>query len=250
MELAIEPDGYLEGITAIDAGSSHCMALMEDGTVWTWGRGSDGQLGNNSTGSWSKPVQVWGQGNIVREPNRGEPVYLENITAIAAGYWHSVALMDDGTVWTWGNGYYGQMGDGSDSGIREIPVQVWAPGSATDEQSRPVINYLTGITAITAGDLHTMALNEDSNVFTWGYNDRGQLGIGEAPDQSIPVQVWGGDTGDAFLGGVTVITAGFEYTAAIKADGSVWAWGRNDYGQLGDGTEDDKDTPVQVVGTP
>ncbi|HYA26590.1 MAG TPA: hypothetical protein VEE82_01195 [Thermodesulfovibrionales bacterium] len=97
-------------------------------------------------------------------------------TPIGAGKYHSVALKSDGTVWTWGDNYYGQLGDGSSDLSSGAPVQV---------------SGLAKITAITAGDFHTLALKSDGTVWTWGSNGNGQLGDGTTADSATPVQVIG-----------------------------------------------------------
>ncbi|MHC5055214.1 MAG: RCC1 domain-containing protein [Planctomycetota bacterium] len=140
-------------------------------------------------------------------------------------------------VWTWGDNDYWQLG--SDSRLYEpTPVQVLGPGGS---------GFLTDVQAIAAGWKHTVALGTDGSVWAWGHNDRGQLGDGTRTSRATPVQVVGpGGTG--VLTGIQQIAAGYLHTVALKADGTVWAWGRNDCGQLGDGTTTNTETPVQVVG--
>ncbi|MBI5778435.1 MAG: putative Ig domain-containing protein [Planctomycetes bacterium] len=207
----------LTGIVAIAGGYEHSMALKNDGTVWAWGNNGWGQLGDGTTAMKSAPVQVKGPGGVG---------FLTNITAIAGGAYHSIALKNDGTVWTWGSNYYGQLGDGTMTD-RLTPVQVTG---------------LTGVIAITKGIIHNVALKNDGTVWTWGNNWYGQLGDGTTTDRLTPVQVTG-------LTGVIAIAGGFYNSmSALKNDGTVWAWGANWYGQLGDGTTTDHLTPVQVKG--
>ena len=107
--------------------------------------------------------------------------------------------------------------------------------------------FLTGVTAITAGSYHSLALRSDGMVWAWGWNSSGQLGDSTTTDHSTPAQVVGpGGTG--FLTGVTAIAAGFGHGLVLRSDGTVWAWGDNTYGELGDGTGTAHSTPVQVVG--
>ncbi|MBI5238810.1 MAG: hypothetical protein HY887_10405, partial [Deltaproteobacteria bacterium] len=134
-------------------------------------------------------------------------------TAIAGGWYHTIALKNDGTVWTWGWNYYGQLGDGTTTD-RLTPVQV---------------SGLTNVTAIASVYDHTIALKNDGTVWTWGANWYGQLGDGTTTNKSAPVQVSG-------LTSVTAIAGGNKHTIALKNDGTVWAWGANWAGQLGDGT--------------
>ncbi|MCL2712684.1 MAG: hypothetical protein FWD37_05385, partial [Methanomassiliicoccaceae archaeon] len=159
-----------------------------------------------------------------------------SVSTIAAGIEHSVALKSDGTVWAWGLNNYGQLGDGTTTN-RPNPVQVVGEGGN---------DFLTDVKAIAAGDYHTVALKSDGAVWAWGLNNYGQLGDGSTDDISTPVQVVGEDD-DGFLTNVKAIAAGNNHTVALKNDGTVWAWGRNNSGPLGDNTVTNSHTPVQVL---
>jgi len=203
---------------SISAGAQHTLALKDDGTVWAWGLNNAGQLGDGTTTNSSTPVQVSG---------------LAGVTAIVAGNSHNLALLSDGTVWAWGDNSSGQLGNGTTS---------------TTATSTPVqVSGLTGITAIAGGGLHSLALKSDGTVWAWGWNGDGQLGAtttescGVVPCSSIPVQVSG-------LTGVIAVAAGSAHSLALKSDGTVWAWGNNIRGQLGDGSQAQKNAPVQVSG--
>lgn len=249
----------LSGVVSISAGVEHTLALKSDGTVWTWGRNLKGQLGNGSTKD--SPVPVLAKN-------------LKDVKAVAAGWSHSVALKKDGTVWTWGRNYYGQLGIGSPRDSR-VPVQVrdltdvvaiaagwyhtlavkkdgsvWAWGwnlkgqlgdGSTDDSFKPVmVRDISGVIAVAAGQHHSVALKKDGTVWTWGWNDYGQIGNGTIrPDRYMPTEVKG-------LSGVISIAAGGSHTVAAKKDGTVWAWGYNDYGQLGDGTTVAKSIPTKI----
>ncbi|MBZ0220867.1 MAG: hypothetical protein K8I01_10605 [Candidatus Methylomirabilis sp.] len=199
----------------------------------------------------------------------------QTLTAINAGFWHSIALKLDGTVWSWGYNFNGELGNGTNADSN-IPVQasgltgvaaiaggnrytialmadgtVWAwgdnyigqLGNGTNADSNiPVqVSGLTGVTAIAGGNTHTIALKSDGTVWTWGQNGHGQLGNGTNADSYIPVQVSG-------LTGVTAIAAGSDHTIALKSDGTVWTWGYNFNGELGNGTNVSSSIPVQVSG--
>jgi len=140
------------GVTAISAGDNHSVALKDDGTVWAWGFDDFGQLGDSSD-----------RNRLLLAPTRVPG--LSGIVAIASAMHTTVALRRDGTVWTCGENYYGQLGDGSTTD-RSTPVQV--PG-------------LSGIAAISAGGYHTAALRNDGTVWEWGLDDAGQLGVDLPP---------------------------------------------------------------------
>ncbi|HLH23916.1 MAG TPA: hypothetical protein VK066_15440 [Chloroflexota bacterium] len=205
----------LENVTFVAAGGDHSLAVTADGTVWAWGSNSSGQLGDGTTIDRSAPVRVNG---LINVPG--------GVEAVAAGLQYSLALKNDGTVWAWGTNEVGQLGNGT-----------------TDNQTAPVqVSGLTGVAAIVAGTSHALALKNDGTVWAWGANDMGQLGDSTNINRSTPVQVTGG------MAGVRAIAAGLVHSLAAKNDGTVWAWGGNDAGQLGDGTTTSHSTPVQVGG--
>ncbi|MBE9503147.1 MAG: hypothetical protein IME96_03125, partial [Proteobacteria bacterium] len=220
--------GFLTGVSAIAAGGEHTLAIKSDSTVLAWGRDEEGQLGNTAVTTHSNlPVQV------DKGASTGDTAYLGDdpsnpVIAIAAGYSHSLALKDDGTVWSWGENEIGQLGDGTTDN-RDTPVQV---------------NGLASIIAISAGAFHSVAIMNDGTVWTWGYNGYGQLGEGTTTDSLGPVQVVG-------LTGIIGIAAGQLHTVAMKNNGalpvSVWAWGSNGSGQLGNNSTTDSSLPVQVL---
>src|SRR5439155_1480335 len=155
-------------------------------------------------------------------------------TSIVAGDQHECARLEDRTVWCWGVGDSGQRGDGNFNTAQPNPVEV-VGGSGTP---------LTGASAITTRGYHTCALLVDGTVQCWGQNDNGQLGDGgPLPGRSSnpPARVSG-------LSGVLAVTGGFRHTCALLGDHTVWCWGLNDSGQLGDGTTTSSSTPLQVGG--
>jgi alpha-tubulin suppressor-like RCC1 family protein len=216
----------LSKVTAVAAGSRHSLALTND-TVWAWGSNEFGQLGKSATdtapdGYKSKvPVKVTAGGADV----------LFNITAIAANGFHSLALAD-GKVWAWGLNKNGQLGIDPISTYSSDPVLV---------TGLPLV----GTKAIAAGGAFNYALANDSTVYAWGNNDFGQLGNNSTTGTYIPGRVMI----DAInpLTNVVQIAAGIQHGLAILADGSVWAWGYNIYGQLGNGTKKDSLVAVQVL---
>ncbi len=175
-----------------------------------------GELGDGTWISKNTPVQALG---------------LSNVIAIASGREFSVALRDDGTVWTWGRNFEGQLGIGTwGAGThRNSPAQVVDPSDPS--------GYLTGVAAIAAGEKYTLAVKSNGTLWAWGENNRGQLGDGTTTSNNIPVQV-------IDLTGVVAAAGGNMFSLAAKQDGTVWAWGGNWAGQLGDGTTEERLTPV------
>ncbi|MCW1914755.1 hypothetical protein OJ996_14300 [Luteolibacter sp. GHJ8] len=204
----------------ISGGIYHSVMLKEDGTVWAWGNNSAGQLGNNSTTHSSAPVQV--------STSSGP---LTGILKIDAGGNHCLALKDDGTLWAWGAGYYGQLGVGSNTNS-SLAVQVKdAAGSS----------YLTGVVDIDAATEFSTALLGSGVMYAWGRNNTYQLGDGTATDSNLPKLV---SLGQSAVG----ISAGGSHTFAILSDGSVKAWGSGGVGELGLGVIGHKSTPTTVPG--
>jgi hypothetical protein len=197
------------GVIAIAAEQSGSMALKSDGTVWMWGYGGDGELGNGATTQSLTPVQVTG---------------LAGVVSIAAGANHGMALKNDGTVWTWGYNGQGQLGD----------------GSTTSETEIVSASSLTGMVAIAGGMYHSLAVKSDGTVWAWGYNNFGQLGNASVTESTTPVQVTGLTSG----GGVA---AGLYHSIAFQSDGSIWSWGNNAQGQFGVAAPASSTVPIPAL---
>lgn len=212
----------------IAAGGLHTVALEKNGTVRAWGNNDYGQLGGDNGIGACVPVQI---------PGPGGKGCLEGVKAVMAGEYHTVVLKTDGTVWAWGRNISGQLGNDTATD-QWFPVQVKSLGGT---------GFLSGIKAVAAGGAHTVALKMDGTVWAWGNNEWGQLGNNTTDDQWTPVQVLGPGGVDV-LSGVKAIAAGRGHTVALKDDGTVWAWGDNRYGSLGDMTATSRTTPVQVAG--
>jgi alpha-tubulin suppressor-like RCC1 family protein len=217
-----------------EAAYSSTYVLKQDGTVWAWGANWNGQLGNGSLTESATPVQVVkcsGGGVCTGGP-------LTGVTAIAAGYDHVAALRSDGTIWTWGANWLNVLGrKAGSSGWSTVAIPIVETNGVTP---------ITGFIAVAASKYYTtIALKNDGTVWAWGSNSYGELGQGGYSSSSVdPVQVriQGG-----FLTDIIAISAGISHVLALKADGTVWAWGNNQYGQLGDGTTINKNLPVQVT---
>jgi alpha-tubulin suppressor-like RCC1 family protein/streptogramin lyase len=204
----------ISSIAAIAAGHNHSLALKNDGTVWAWGSNYYGQLGNGTDGQFTDskvPTQV---------------NFLTGIIAIAAGNSHSLALSNDGTVWSWGWNSFGELGIGigNPNKLSNVPIQV---------------SSLTNIIAISAGEYTSLALKSDGSVWSWGSNLFGQLGIGSNTNSNIPVQV-------SSISGIISIKGGGVHSLALKNNGALYSWGLNGYASLGTGTNTDSNVPISV----
>jgi len=208
------------GVTAVAAGYGHTCAL-KSGQVYCWGRNVVGDLGDGTTTDRTTPT-------LVADGAMGN----SGVTAIAGSY-HTCALKG-GKVYCWGWNGFGQLGDGTTTYYRTTPTLV-ADGAMGN----------SGVTAIAAGHGHTCAL-KGGQVYCWGWNGKGQLGDGTTTYyRTTPTLVADGAMGNS---GVTAVAAGYGHTLGLKDTTCLFAWGANDYGQLGDGTYTGRTTPVQVSG--
>lgn len=209
---------YLSGVVGLSA-FDQVLALKGDGTVWAWGNNQDGQT-RSATYASSVPARVKG---------------ISAATAVAAGASHSVALKSDGTVWSWGTNDFGQFGDGTSS-----------------TNISPSISQAKGVTnakVISVYAYYTLALLKDGTVMGWGNNQRGQLGTvtydlcpyggSQWNCSKLPVKI-------PNLDKVISIGTGRDHALALRSDGTVWAWGQNSGGELGDETTTNSRTPKPV----
>jgi alpha-tubulin suppressor-like RCC1 family protein len=197
----------------ISGGFAHTAAIKTDGTLWTWGRNVYGALGINSAGA-----------------NRSTPVTTilggTNWKSIAGVGYYTIAIKTDGTLWTWGFNFYGQLG-----------VNDWT------DRSTPTTTILGGTNwkSVAGGNVHTMAIKTDGTLWLWGSNSAGQLGINNTIDRSTPVTT--------ILGGTNwkSVAGGSQHTIALKTDGTLWGWGYNSFGQLGINDTTERSTPVTTI---
>lgn len=193
----------------MSAGFTHTVAVAGDGSVWTWGSNGSGELADGTVAAENIPVAVQGLGKA---------------SAVAAGSFHVLALATDGSVWAWGSNGNGALGNGS---RRDSALPQRALG-------------LPPVTAIAAGRSYSLALDADGTVWSWGYGDAGRLGNGTTSGAWLTPQAL------TTISGVTQISAGSQHALALRSDGSVWVWGSNAAGQIGDGTTINRSTPTRV----
>lgn len=207
---------------AIAVGLQHSCAVLDDGTVQCWGYNNEGQLGNGTTTASEVPSRV---------------VDLEGVVAVAAGGDATCALLEIGELRCWGSNHGGQLGNGSTSSPVEAPAPL------------PVVGIEDAV-KVRVGTHSACALRADGRVLCWGNGDDGRLGNGEAVSSGVPTLV-------TSIEGAVDVSVGsssngvYDSACAVVGDGSVWCWGNNTYGQLGEGSaRDSSATPVQIEGAP
>lgn len=252
----------------VACGSNFSAAIKTDGTLWTWGGFTYGQLGRTNVG-YQSPASVSGGGTTWSQASCGQ--------------FHAAAIKTDGTLWTWGDNRYGQLGAGDwgATSYRNSPITtiaggtnwkqvscgdfhtaaiqtdgtlwVWGLGSSSQLGTTTITNYSSPITVsgggtawqqVSCGSIHTAAIKTDGTLWVWGYNGYGRLGTNDTITYSSPVSLISG-------GGTNwkQVAAGSGHTAAIKTDGTLWTWGYNATGELGVGSISSYSSPVTVIGS-
>ena len=202
--------------TAVSAGVNHSLAIRSDGLLFGFGLNNAGQLGDGTTVNKIGPTQI------------GSSSWI----AVKAAVSHSVAVRSGGTLFSWGRNNEGQLGDGT-----------------TINKSSPVQIGSSSWTAIEAGDVHSLAIRSDNLLFVWGTNNFGQLGLGNVSNRWTRIEspfATGWATAQISTGLETSTNTLFGVGAAIRTDGTLWAWGPNTNGSVGDGTTIARSFPVQI----
>ena len=247
----------------VSAGASHTVAIKCDGTLWAWGCNGQGELGTNNLTARSSPVQTIAGGNNWKQVSseydfngaiksdgtlwmwgdnlngvlgtndqidRSSPVQTvaggTNWKQVSVGGLFTGAIKTDGTLWMWGNGFGGRLGTNNQT-CRSSPVQTISGGNNWKQ--------------VSLGQVHASAVKTDGTLWVWGLNCCGNLGTNNRTNRSSPVQTiydWNN---------WRQVDSGGNLTTAVKTDGTLWAWGENGKGQLGDNTNIDRSVPVQTV---
>ena len=198
---------------SIAAGGLHAAAIKTDGTLWTWGAGSLGRLGTNDATNRFTPVTTFAGGTDWKQ--------VSNSSTAA----HNAAIKTDGTLWTWGFND-GRLGNNTATN-RSTPVTTFAGGT---DWKQVATGYRT-----------TSAIKTDGTLWIWGNNSYQALGVNDNLNRPTPVTTFAGGTN------WKQVACGRDFSSAIKTDGTLWTWGQNNYGQLGDNTTTNRLTPVTTL---
>ncbi len=247
---------------SMTTGFDHIVAIKTNGTLWSWGRNTYGQLGDGTTTDRHIPIQ--------------ESTAATDWDSVASGGWHTVAIKTDGTLWAWGRNTYGQLGNGTTNNkssptklgtdtdwrsasasdyhtvATKIGGTLWALGrnhfgqlgdGTTSERHIPTLESTeaTNWANVSASDYHTIVIQTDGTLWAWGQNTYGQLGDDTTDHHYDPTQEF------TEAEDWSSMSTGDYHTIAIKSNGTLWAWGRNTYGQLGDGTTTVRHVPTQII---
>jgi alpha-tubulin suppressor-like RCC1 family protein len=208
--------GSLTNWSVVKSGNESTYSIKTDGTLWSWGANSQGQLGQN----------------INTSIKRSSPVQIGALTTwlkAAAGRYQAFAIKTDGTLWAWGDNRQGQLGLNSQQAY-----------GAQNRSSPAQVGALTTWLDVASGNYHAVATRTDGTLWSWGRNGDGQLGQNNTDNRSSPVQVGAGANWYK-------VSCGFAFTVVSKTDGTLWAFGRNDFGgALGVNNTINYSSPVQI----
>ena len=234
------PHRVASNVQSVKLGYSHTTVISKDGGLYTWGYNDYGQLGNGTTTNSSNPIKI-----------------MNDAVDCAGGGNHTIALKKDGTVYTWGYNNCGQLGDGTTTD-RTSPgaIQIYDHTNVLTSSGvkHGIIpdngNYSFGSTGeivqVAAGGTHSAAVTKDGDLYMWGSNGAGQLGVYSNANSKIPIKV-NNSSSTLPEKSVKYVALGGNHSAAITKDGSLYIWGWNNYGQLGDGTTTERYTPIKIM---
>ena len=229
LPVALDTSNVAAGVkfASVSAGEGHTLSLTSDGKIYGWGSNWLGAVGDGSNTDRAIPVLVAASG----------PMSGESVVAISAGPYHSLALTSTGQLFAWGSGSAGVLGNGTRAGANSP--------STVSPSSFPVG---TDFRSVAAGANTSIAITRAGQLFGWGYNGDGQLGIGlETLFQTTPIAV--STNGLPINTTFSSIAVGYDHTLALSSEGLIYAWGDNTKGQLGNGTQSTSAVPVAVSNT-
>eukprot|EP01124_Arcella_intermedia_P025572 TRINITY_DN4597_c0_g1_i1.p1 TRINITY_DN4597_c0_g1~~TRINITY_DN4597_c0_g1_i1.p1 ORF type:complete len:514 (-),score=118.61 TRINITY_DN4597_c0_g1_i1:43-1584(-) len=245
----------------VSCGENHSIALLSDGSLYGWGYNEYGQLGIGNTSNQTIPTKLlaiqnkvlqvecggnfsmaltcegllycWGEndkgqlgiGSNSNEPTPQRVLGLTNVIQLSCGYSHVLALTKDGQLFSWGHNGDGRLGLGNNTNL-SVPTKITTIPSK--------------ILQIACGGQHSMALCSDGSLYSWGWNAYGQLGIGNTQNQSLPKKVIG------ISERIREIRCGYSHSMVITTRDNLYIWGRNEYGQLGNGNHNNETTPIII----
>ena len=253
----ISPIKIIDGVKSVSAGGHNSLAIKTDGSLWSWGYNINGQLGDGTTTDRHTPVRI-----------------MDNVISASASYSHGMAIKTDGSLWAWGDNFSGQLGDGTITN-RLTPVKVmndvvsifagsglsyaikadnslWAWGwnrdgefgNGTTTGSYLPVKVMDNVAKIErSGEYSGHVIKTDDSLWAWGDNCLGQFGNGTTANHFLDRKLIPVKTMDS----VATVSAGGGHCSAIKTGGSLWAWGSNNCGQLGDGTTADRLLPIKIM---
>ena len=190
----------------------HTAALTSEGSLYMWGNNGSGQLGDGTRMKKITPIKI-----------------MDNVSSVSLGYDHSAVITDDGSLYMWGDNSFGCIGC-----YGEI-----VDGNMWHENQYVPIKIMDNVSSVSLGDNRSAAITDDGALYTWGYNDWGELGNGTAYESTCtPIKI---------MDNVSSVSFGYRRGAAITDDGCLYMWGLNHCGQIGDGTTEDKYTPIKIM---
>lgn len=236
--VSVDTSGVLTGrrVISISSGLAHSLALCADGAVVAWGRNYDGELGiggaSIGTDTSGNPIYADEQSPVL--VNTTGALAGKTVAVLQASYAHSLALCTDGTLYAWGNGGDGRLGNGTNNIDGPIPAAVSTSGALAGKT----------VVAVAGAGEHNLALCSDGTVVAWGEGGQGRLGTGNEADSYVPVNI----TNQGVLATRTVValSAGMQHSLALCSDGTVAAWGVNANGQLGNNSTAFSTVPVAI----
>ena len=227
----------------ITGGTLHSAAIKSDGSLWTWGYNTSGQLCNGSTLGVPQPIKV-----------------MDGAASVCAGEWSTAIIKNDGSLWMCGGNGFGQLGNGNTQDIsRAVKVMdnvasvstagfftaaikndksLWICGSTLGGDILYPKKIMDDVEQVSTGGWHTAVIKSDRSLWMWGHNTSGQIGLTPETEIYEPVKI---------MDNVASVSLGTRHSAVIKTDGSLWTWGDNEHGKLGNGTIKSSNVPVKIM---